>query len=66
MWLSEEERCTINKNVVFYEEKLYKDQGQMEETNSKKKKKVTFSIDLIQGPTTSASVHESTGQGGEA
>ena len=38
----------------------------MEETNSKKKKKVTFSTDLIQRPTTSGPVHESTGQRGEA
>ena len=62
VWLPEEERCTISRNVVFDEEKLYKDPGQMEAANSKKKKKVTFSTDLIQGPTTSGSVHESTGK----
>ena len=62
MWLPEEERSTSSRNVVFDEEKLYKYPCQMEAANSKKKKKVTFSTDLIQGPTTSGSVHESTGK----
>ena len=36
VWLPEEERCTINRNVVFNEEKLYKNPGRIEATNSKK------------------------------
>ena len=49
MWLPEEEKCTISRNVVFDEDKLYKDQGQMEATSSKKKKKLLLALILFKG-----------------
>lgn len=65
VWLTEDGKCIISRNIVFDEEKLYKELDQKKVTKSKKKKKVTFSTELIQGPSPSGPVQESTGQGGD-
>ncbi|CAL9238502.1 unnamed protein product [Arabidopsis halleri] len=62
VWLPEDGKCTISRNVVFDEEKLYKEKVEVPE--AKQKKKVSFSTQLIQGPSTGDSVQSSTGQGG--
>lgn len=51
VWLLETGQSTISRNVVFDEDKLYQ---KSKEEKLKGKKKVTFSSDLIQGPSSSA------------
>ena len=50
VWLDDEGKSTISRNVVFDENVLYmKSKGKEVESGSKVKK-VTFKVDLIQGP----------------
>lgn len=54
VWIPDEGICTISRNVVFDEEKVFKDLEASKEVKgnekSKKKKRVTFSTYLIRGP----------------
>lgn len=63
VWISDERRCRTSRNVVFNEDEIYKDtcvqKGKTERTQEKetmalkekKKRKVSFSDNLIRGPT---------------
>ena len=62
VWIQDEGKCTTSRNVVFHEQELYKDTQKADgsenvkiseglETYRKMKKKVSFSDDLILGPT---------------
>lgn len=58
IWLPEEEKCTISRNVIFNEDEMFRDlkdtvqesREQDEEAPGKKVKRVTFNPELIQGP----------------
>lgn len=59
VWIPDEGRCTISRNVVFDEEKVIKDleaSKEVKEVTEKeklnKKKRVSFSTELIRGPST--------------
>lgn len=69
VWIPEEKRCKTSRNVVFNEDEVHKDVNQRKEGADKtkqdnvtkkvtKKKKVSFSEDLIRGPTPSDSESE--------
>ena len=51
LWLIEEGKSTISRNVVFNEKMLYKEYKGKGVASDAKAKKVTFKADLIQGPT---------------
>ena len=65
VWLPEELRCTVSRNVIFNEEEMFKDIKGISE-KKRKTKKVTFNPVLIQGPsnTTTDTETEDTVQGG--
>ena len=89
VWMPEEGKCVTSRNVIFHEEEVFKDsqksqesriktakseKAQVEETGKGKGKKVSFSPELIRGPSsclhdleasTSGTVTEST-ESGEA
>ena len=66
VWLLEEEKCTISRNVIFHEEEVYKDSQERNDSQKEqdclakidkgktveveRKKHVTFSPYLIKGP----------------
>ncbi|KAG7533289.1 Integrase catalytic core [Arabidopsis thaliana x Arabidopsis arenosa] len=62
VWLPEEGKCIISRKIVFDKETLYKEKETVLE--ARRKRKVTFSTNLIQGPSACDSVQSSTGQGG--
>ena len=72
VWLVEEEKSTISRNVVFDESTLYMKSKRKEVASESKIKKVTFKADLIQGPSRKDSTFEvgsssksgNTGEGG--
>ena len=72
VWLPEEEKFTISRNVVFDEDSLYMKYKGKEVEVSPKSKRVTFKAGLIQGPTRTGSTVEAgsssgsgnTGEGG--
>lgn len=62
VWIQDEGKCTTSRNVIFHEHEIYKDTLQAiksdteklssgTEEDRKKKKKVSFSDELIIGPT---------------
>lgn len=64
VWIPEDGKCTNSRNVVFDEEKLFNRQKLKEEIKPSKTKKVTFSTNLIRGPSRQEPNAENTGQGG--
>lgn len=59
VWIQEEGKCTTSRNVVFHEQELFKDTSKSSNDNNtervrseskKEGKRVSFSDDLIQGP----------------
>lgn len=65
VWLSEDGKCTISRNVLFDEENLYNEKKKGEtpkEKKIKKSKKVNFSTELIQVPATETTTQRSTEQ----
>ena len=73
VWIEDEGRCITSRNVVFNEEELYKYTIAKEkqstevtkETDKLAKKKVSFSDDLIRGPSPSVESKYTSDQGGE-
>lgn len=71
VWIPEERRCRTSRYVVFNEREIYKDVNGTERKNEKnpkednivvkekRRRKVTFSDDLIRGPTPSSSDSDS-------
>ena len=75
IWIEEEDKCVISRDIIFHEEELYKDtlkqkdegdSRKIDETTQKKSKgkRVTFSENLIQGPSGTFEVGETSDQGG--
>lgn len=58
VWLPEDGKSTISRNVIFDEEILYQESKEKEKESVPKSKKVTFKDDLIQGPTKVKSTYE--------
>lgn len=77
VWIEEEGKCVTSRNVVFHEEEVFKDTMETKNAKSKEKassvseedkkgKRVTFSDDLIRGPSqNSFESAETSGQGGD-
>lgn len=50
VWLSEEGKSTISRNMVFNEDTLYMRSKEKEVESAMGSKRVSFKADLIQGP----------------
>lgn len=57
--VTRERKCTISRNMVFDEEKLYKEKKAEEVPKSKQQKNITFRTKLIQGPKNIVTVQSS-------
>ncbi|WZZ72276.1 hypothetical protein YC2023_083646 [Brassica napus] len=72
VWIEEEGRCRTSRNVVFNEDELYKhtvtkgkESTEVTKKEKRAKKKVSFSDDLIRGPSPSIESEGTSDQGGE-
>lgn len=77
VWMQDEGKCVTSRNVVFDEDEVYKDTLVPKEAKAlekialktdgkRKNKRVTFSDDLLQGPSKRNVEHgETSGQGGD-
>lgn len=64
VWMPEEGKCTISRNVVFHEDKVFKDKvekGNSETKQNKKGKQVSFRFDKTSEDTESGGVFPETG-----
>ena len=77
VWIEDDGKCTTSRNVVFHEQEVFKDTLTDSSSGTKDKdvvksdikgkgKRVSFSDDLIQGPSTSATETEETSASGGA